>query len=131
MSRQTVGIRPKILEVDHVMTPPLQQLIYEGHPELAFAALRGRPMQFNKKTKRGRSERLRTLERHTKGLFRGISRRLLQVLAISSRRQLAADDLIDAAVLAWTARRIYAKTAGRLPKEPTVDQKGLRMEIWY
>jgi predicted RNase H-like nuclease len=45
--------------------------------------------------------------------------------------QVAPDDILDAYVLAWTALRIKAGQASRVPLNPLVDSKGLRMEIWY
>ena len=36
LSIQAFNILPKIREVDRVMTPALQQRVYEAHPELAF-----------------------------------------------------------------------------------------------
>ena len=44
------------------MTPALQQRVYEAHPELAFQALAGHPIQDRKKTVAGREERLRVLD---------------------------------------------------------------------
>jgi predicted RNase H-like nuclease len=131
LNKQTLGIRPKILEVDRVMTPVLQEVVHESHPELAFAVLAGRPMRFNKKTKKGRAERIRALECYTHRLFPGIRRWLRTTLKAHSRRQLRPDDFIDACVLTSTARRIHERHAVRLPSDPPVDRKGLRMEIWY
>ena len=36
--------------------------------------------------------------------------------------------LLDAAAILWTARRIFAKAAVRIPSEPEWDEQGLRME---
>ncbi len=37
--------------------------------------------------------------------------------------------LLDAAAILWTARRIFAKAALRIPDDPEWDEHGLRMEI--
>ena len=37
--------------------------------------------------------------------------------------------LLDAAAILWTARRIFAKAALRIPMEPEWDEQGLRMEL--
>ena len=37
--------------------------------------------------------------------------------------------LLDAAAILWTARRIFAKAAVRIPSDPEWDEQGLRMEI--
>ena len=127
MSKQTFGIMPKIREVDRFMTPKRQDTVFESHPELAFRSLAGEPMKFNKKTSKGREERLRTLD----NLFPGISREWKNSLQAFSRREIAPDDLLDAYVLAWTALCIAEKKAQRVPAEPPIDSRGLRMEIWY
>lgn len=40
------------------------------------------------------------------------------------------DDVIDAFVSLWTARRIAAGSASRLPAVPPRDHFGLPMEMW-
>ncbi len=131
LSIQAFGILPKIRQVDHLMTPELQALVHESHPELAFTALAGHPMRFNKKTVRGRHERLRMLERIPRHFFRGIKRTIINGLKAFTRKQVAPDDFIDASVLAWTALRIAKRTAERVPPGPPIDRRGLRMEIWF
>jgi predicted RNase H-like nuclease len=131
MSRQAFGILPKVREVDRLMTPELQQRVYEAHPELAFRMLAGAPMRHNKKTREGREERIRALEQASHGLFREVRPVFEKALKTYARAQVAPDDILDAVVLAWTALRIINKEACRLPPNPLVDQKGLRMEIWY
>jgi predicted RNase H-like nuclease len=48
-----------------------------------------------------------------------------------NRSQAAPDDILDAYVLAWTAFRIANDQASRIPVDPPVDHKRLRMEVWY
>ena len=43
----------------------------------------------------------------------------------------ALDDLNDAFAALWTARRILLGQAQRIPDEPDIDARGLRMEMWY
>ena len=131
MSRQAFGILKKIREVDELMNPARQAVLYEAHPELAFVSITGKPMRFNKKKVEGRLERLRALERVPNDLFRGIRQRFSKDLMLVKGRQVAPDDLLDACVLAWTAHRIWRKEAQRVPTNPPVDRKGLRMEIWH
>ena len=129
LSIQAFGIVPKIREVDRLMTPGLQQRVYEAHPELAFRSLVGTPMRHSKKTPAGREERLRALEQLAP--FRAV-RDLLDTVATSYRRsQIGLDDFLDACVLAWLAGRIATGEAQRLPAQPPLDAKGLRMEMWY
>jgi predicted RNase H-like nuclease len=63
LSAQTIGIVPKIREVDGTMTPLLQRRVREVHPELVFASLSpaSRGLAASKKTERGRRDRLALL----------------------------------------------------------------------
>jgi predicted RNase H-like nuclease len=131
LSIQTFGILPKIREVDQLMTPELQKVVYEAHPELAFRSLAGAPMRHNKKTHEGREERLRTLEQAPGRLFRKIRHIFENARRTYKCTQVALDDILDAYVVAWIALRIASGQGNRLPTNPRVDQKGLRMEIWY
>ena len=131
LSIQAYGILPKIRTVDRLTTPEPQALVHESHPELAFMALAGHPMRFNKKTAQGREERLRAPEQVPSQLFRRIGRTLFDALNGFSRRQVAPDDLIDASVLAWTALRIAKRTAEGVRPGPPIDRRGLRMGIWF
>ncbi len=128
---QAFGILPKIREVDRLMTPGLQAKVYEAHPELTFRALTGHPMRFNKKTAKGRRERLEVLKNGPVIWLEEFARRLAVTSNDFPRRQVAPDDLIDAAALAYTALCIARKEAFCLPLHPPLDRKGLRMEIRY
>lgn len=131
LSIQAFNILAKIREVDRLMTPVLQQRVYEAHPELAFRALAGHPMQQRKKTVAGREERLGVLEQAPYPLFQGIRPAFAQALRGCQRTQVAPDDILDAYVLVGTALRIWRTQGRRVPCVPACDQKGLRMEIWY
>ena len=131
LSIQAFNILPKIREVDRVMTPALQQRVYEAHPELAFQALAGQPLQNRKKTVAGREERLRVLENIPSPLFHGIRTAFGHILHACRRADVAPDDILDAYVLMWTALRIWRAQAYRVPRSPQHDARGLRMEIWY
>jgi len=131
LSIQAYGILSKIREVDRLMTPELQKVIHEAHPELAFTALAGHPMRFNKTTPRGHQERLCALERAPRHFFQGIRRLFVDGLKTFTRRQVAPDDVLDACALAYTAFRIANGKAQRLPLHPVVDPRGIRMEIWH
>src|SRR5436309_5279497 len=130
LSIQAYGILPKIREVDRLMTPELQKVIHEAHPELAFMALAGHPMRFNKKTPRGQRERVRALKRARRHFFQGIRRTFVDGLKAFTRRQVAPDDVLDACALAYTALRIADGKAQRVPPYPAIDPRGIRMEIW-
>jgi predicted RNase H-like nuclease len=122
LSQQAWGIVPKIKQVDDTITSDCQRWAFEVHPEICFWALAGeRPMAHGKKTKAGVSERLDLL----RPVFPDIERHLQ-----NRRADVGRDDLLDAAVAAWTAKRVY-KGEARNVCEPERDAKGLEATIWY
>lgn len=123
LSLQSWNICRKIAEADLLLRSQtsLQERLHESHPELCFAALNGwQPLSTSKKTAEGRAERLALLDRHTPGatLTPGVR-----------RSQAAPDDLIDAMVLAVSARLAAVHGLPRLPDPTEVDSCGLCMAI--
>lgn len=112
ISIQAFNLLPKLRELDALITPRLQRRIREAHPELAFALVAGKVLPA-KKSLAGRRERLRVL-------------RSLDLLPPAVRGA-APDDVLDAAILCWTARRLVDGTARILGGHR--DERGLRMEI--
>jgi predicted RNase H-like nuclease len=126
LSKQTFAIMPKIAEVDSLMTPTLQSRVREVHPEVCFWALNNRkPMSWNKKKPAGRAERWRILRRVLPSLP------VEPALSPTVKGQCAVDVYIGALVAAWTAVCIARGSAGSIPHNPTVHDRGLRMEIWF
>lgn len=136
LSIQTWHLLPKLRELDALLTggpAGLHERVREAHPELClFGLAGGRAMVHAKRTAAGRAERLALLGRHgpaAAALVQDLSRR-------HPRRQLAADDSIDAATLAITAWRLVMPPAGPavrrcLPDPPPRDAAGLPMALWY
>jgi predicted RNase H-like nuclease len=122
LSQEAFGIGSKIKQVDDAITPETQQWVFEVHPEVCFWALNGqRPMTHNKKNKEGAAERLAVLS----PIFPKIGQHL------GSRPSgVGKDDLLDAAVAAWTALRIQDGEAQNVC-EPESDSTGLSTTIWY
>jgi predicted RNase H-like nuclease len=118
MSKQAYGILPKIEEVDSVMIPARQHSMVEVHPEVSFAVLAGRPMGHHKSTPEGRAERLNVLRPKFIDLDEHGN---------TTIRNTNPDDILDAFVAAWSARRWLARTHRQLGGE--LDSRGLRMEI--
>lgn len=112
ISLQAFNLLPKLRELDAAMTPELQRRIREAHPELAFAEVAGRMLP-NKKTPPGQRARELVLEQLG--------------LVPPPLRGAARDDLFDAAILCWVARRLFEDTARVLGGDR--DERGLRMEI--
>ena len=128
---ESFHLLPKIRQVDALITPALQDLVFEAHPELAFRRALGRPLLHNKKTPEGRAERFEALEREESGRFRSIRRQFARRRPTLPRTRVADDDLLDAWMLSSTAARIAEGRGRALPPEPPRDSRGLRMEIWF
>jgi predicted RNase H-like nuclease len=100
MSAQAWGLRGKLLEAD-LFRRDANLPLYEVHPELSFAALAGAPLADSKHSPHGLA----------------IRRALLAEAGIVVAPRVpgaAEDDLLDAAAVAWSARRIAAGTAAVL-----------------
>lgn len=127
VAKQCFHLFPRIREVDALMSPALEDRVFEAHPELAFWQLNGgRAMTLPKKLKGGASapglaERAALLAAH--GFAPGF---LDQPLPRGTGR----NDLLDAAVLSLTAARIARGEARSFPAEPDRDGRGLRIAIW-
>lgn len=127
ISKQGFAIYAKVAEVNRVLTPKLQCRVFEVHPEVSFWALAGeRPMEHSKGRPEGFEER------------RELLRSALDGVAIPTRseagrmaRPAKTDDVLDAIIAAWTAHRFAIGQAGRLPEEPQIGTRELRMEIVY
>jgi predicted RNase H-like nuclease len=121
LSQQAWGIAAKIRQVDELMTATCQRCAFEVHPEVCFWSLAGeRPMKHGKKTAAGVDERLVLLS-----VFPNIEHHLQNRPA-----RVGKDDLLDAAVAAWTALRI-CKGEAKQVCEPERDANGLETTIWY
>lgn len=127
LSKQTWNIVPKIREVDDYMrSQDLQDKVREMHPELAFWALNDRKaLQYGKKKYAGAEERLEILTS-----FLPSARACYEdALNTYKRKDVAADDILDAMVGAVTA--MHLPSIGTLPESPVKDDEGLAMEMVY
>ena len=101
-------------------TPGLQACLVEMCPELSFAVLAGAPMAHAKRSAEGRAERLAAL----RPLF-GEARPPRRARGAPADRR-APDDVLDAIVGAWTARRYEG---ARISSSVASRRAGLRMEV--
>ena len=115
LSAQSFALGKKILEVEAC----LEERVFEVHPEVSFAALAGRHLRHPKRAWNGQSERCHLLT------AAGI---VLPDELTAGRA--AADDVLDAAVAAWTANRKANGQAATLPAEPPL-RGGRAVAIWY
>jgi predicted RNase H-like nuclease len=122
LAAQAWGLRRKIIEADACRRrapsslPPVR--LYEVHPELSFAALAGAPLGDSKHTRAGLA----------------IRRELLARAGISLPPKVAGageNDLLDAAAVAWSARRIAAGQAAVLTSPAQRADDGGEIAIRY
>ncbi|MCZ8253186.1 MAG: DUF429 domain-containing protein [Hylemonella sp.] len=125
MSIQAYNILRKVEQVDAVLraAPAQARRVHETHPEVCFLQMNaGLPLAHSKKTPAGRALRLALLAPH----FPGQAERLLDE---HPRRDVQADDVLDALACLWTARRLVGGQAFSLPAAAALDACGLRMAI--
>lgn len=125
LSKQAWAILPKIREADALMRgdASLRDRVREVHPELCFFHLAGgQPIVAKKQSPEGQARRA--------GLLRMEFGTDIDAV-LGARRDLGceADDILDAFVALWTARRIRFGTAKCLPEVPPRDECGLPMEM--
>jgi predicted RNase H-like nuclease len=119
-SVQAWSLRGKIAQADELRARQPGRL-YEVHPELSFAGLNGGPViAASKKSWNGQMTRRAVLARA------GI--RLPDDLAGAGI--VPADDILDAAAVAWTAARIARGQAASFSDPPQPDDAGRPIAIW-
>jgi predicted RNase H-like nuclease len=117
LSAQTWGLRGKILEADAYRRRSAARL-HEVHPELSFTAIAGAPLAASKHTAAGLVLR----------------RELLARAGITLPSKVAGapvNDLLDAAAVAWSARRIAAGEAVTLTSPAQHADDGTEIAIRY
>lgn len=119
MTLQALNIMSRVEQVDRLMTPALQTRVFEVHPELCFTAMNGQGRPLESKRRRAGRDARRTLLADA------------GVAVPSVPRGAAEDDLLDAAAAGWGAGRIVMRTGKRVPVDPPLDRRGLRMEICW
>ena len=129
LSQQAWNLVPKIRELDRLRRKEhgVADRLRESHPEVCFWALnKQRSPLHNKKTLEGRRERIRILSRHQHN-----AKEIIEVIAQSTlRKDVAWDDIVDALVLAVTAR-LGQRQLQTLPAPAPKDRYGIAMEIVY
>ncbi len=107
ISRQSFALFPKILEAEAARAN--YPRIFEVHPEVSFATLMGRPMSSPKRAWNGLHAR--------RQLLASVGIELPDAIE-GPAGQIPPDDLLDAAVAAWSAARLVD---GRAVSMPTAD----------
>jgi predicted RNase H-like nuclease len=108
-------------EVATEMAPYRQRSVYEVSSETSFYQLNDdAPLRWSKRTEAGQEERRALLVKKIPGGERIFDFKLPRV---------PYSHMLDVAAFMWTARRIFARAATRIPEDPQWDEQGLRMEI--
>jgi predicted RNase H-like nuclease len=120
ISRQAFNLREKIIQVDRWLRQAPCPVV-EVHPELCFGELAGAPLADSKSTWAGEARRRQLLA--AEGIM------LAGDLGLGGQ-QVGVDDVLDAAAVAWTARRVASGSARRLPAEPERFSDQIDCAIW-
>lgn len=116
LSKQAFNLVRKMNEVDaHIADAH----VFEVHPEVSFRQLGGARLP-SKKTWGGLSRRLALLERAGVRI----------PPALGDADEAGTDDVVDAAIAAWSARRIARGEARTFPETPTQTDRGRLLAIW-
>jgi predicted RNase H-like nuclease len=117
---QAYRLVPKMLEAERYRDAGPHAL-YEIHPELVFPSIAGSLLPYGKKTWNGQASRRALLA----GAGVVLDDDLPEVAAVP------ANDVLDAAAVAWAAHRIALGVARRLPDPPDqYDHRGRPIVIW-
>ena len=125
ISKQAFYLFPKIRELDDWLSARGRRGRWsECHPEVAFASLNGgQALLESKKTEAGSQTRLKLLSE-----LGEIQPAIEKALTSYRRKDVLADDLLDALVCLLTAER-QPNERQHLPGDAPVDERGLTMEI--
>jgi predicted RNase H-like nuclease len=121
ISRQAHGLRTKILEVDQWVRLAQQQRVVEVHPEASFTCLAGEPLTVAKSTWAGMVKR--------RQLLAGAGIVLADDLGLAGEKA-GVDDILDAAVAAWTALRVTRGQGRSVPETLELFSDGLPCAVW-
>lgn len=120
VSQQAYALGPKILEAERWLGQ-LEVPVWEVHPEVSFTLLLGAPPSAPKTSWAGLLERFEALG------AQGIA---LDDLGVAGR-QAGSDDVLDAAVAAWSCARLVRGEGRCWPEPPERDPlTGREMAIW-
>jgi len=128
VSKQGFHLFPKIREIDAALRtePGWRNRIFETHPELAFATMRGAPLIHPKKIG-GVVNPAGMAERRALLLAAGLPAATVNA---GPPKGASADDLLDALAALIVARHIVAGRGKPLPDPPGRDSHGLAIAIW-
>ena len=123
ISQQSFALAPKILEAERWAASTTMP-VWEVHPEVSFAVMLGHPAEHPKSTWSGLRERLNAL-RDTDA-----NHIVIDDIGIAGAMA-GSDDVLDAAVAAWSAARLHRGDGISLPGPPeTAPDTARPIAIW-
>lgn len=117
LSRQAWALIPKMVEAAEVAAS--DERVFEVHPEVSFRELAGEHVRWPKKSWNGLLLRRRLLA----------DAGIILPDVVTEIDRVVADDVVDAAAAAWSARRLASGAARSLPHPPE-ENAGRRVAIW-
>ncbi len=128
LSKQAFAISDAIAAVDELLrnVPETRPTFVESHPEVCFRAFAGEPLDYAKQYAAGYAERMRTLA----GYDRDAPPAVQAAAEATGGHEVGVDDVLDATVLAYTARPGPGDLHS-LPPDPPTDPQGLPMRVVY
>jgi predicted RNase H-like nuclease len=129
LTLQSWNITPKIQMVDELLRADerLRDKVLESHPELLFQTINGGMIYQKKNLKKGIKHRLKLIEDRepiADDFFRDIKEDF-------RRNEVEEDDIVDAMVLAYSAKISEEKGIKTIPEEFEYDSEGMRKAIHY
>ena len=121
LPKQTFALFPKLREVDGAVRLAGQGRMREGHPEVSFAAMNGKPVLSKKREEPGKQDRL--------ALLRSVGLPADDLLRAKPKGRVADNDILDAGALLWSAARYCDNTHITFPPNPSRDSVGLEMSV--
>lgn len=119
ISRQAWGLRASILDADSFVRASVCRVV-EAHPELSFAEMAGEVVQSSKKSWNGQQTRRSLLAREGLDIPH----------YLGDAGSAGSDDVLDAAAVAWTARRVLEGGCSSLPNPPERGLHDNPVAIW-
>ena len=128
LSKQAFAMSDGIAAVDELLgnVPEARSTFAEAHAELCFRAFAGDPLGRSKTYAGGYAERMRTLAAYD----RDAPPTVQAAAEATGDREVRVADVLDATVLAYTARPGPGELRS-LPPDPPTDPQGLPMRIVY
>ena len=129
LSLQSWNITPKIKMVDELLRleEGVKEKVFESHPELLFQTLNGGMIFQKKNLKKGIRHRLELIkdeEPVADDFFRDIKEEF-------RRNEVQEDDIVDAMVLAYYAKKSEVEGIKTIPEEVEYDSEGLPKAIHF